>query len=266
MKQIPMVWVLFVTVLCMTLWGACNTRTEGCLELNANNFDLDAERPCKDCCTYPSINLLLTQKWNDDNFSNEDTLYDIHAQPYKIQDLKYFLSSWSWNNSDGDIFTVDSISGTCNQSTLMFTPDILTTDTRKFNYKLGTIRVAPLADSLFFTFGLVEDFSCLDPGEASTPSNLKAQSSLWNPNTAMLATLRLVLQRDLEIATYDTVFLTTKKDIYLPYAFQFRNGFNEQFNLTINYAQWFQDVDIGDLTSFENSIVAHFEGSISPTP
>ncbi len=231
----------------------------------ASNFDFEVDRACDDCCTYPKMNLSLSQKWNERNYSNLDTLYDIHAKPYKINDLKYFLSSWAWQDSDGITYTVDSVHADCLSSILSYTPDILTADTRQFSYVLGTIRLAPLSDSLKMTFGLVEDFSCLDENDASTPQNLTKQSPLWNQKTSMLETLRLVIQRDLDTVTYDTVFLTTKLEFCLPYELSFRKGFDEQFAVTVNYSLWFQDVDISDLSSFQTSIKAHLPGSITPT-
>jgi hypothetical protein len=254
-------------LLALLLTGSvgCNTRIEGCLDLNADNFDFEAELACEDCCTYPKMNLSLTQKWNEDNFSNEDTLYDIHDQPYIIQDLKYFLSSWSWRDGEGHRYTVDSVNAACHATTLAYTPDILTTGTRQFSYTLGTIRLAPLTDSLFMTLGLVEDFSCLDPDDESTPSNITDQSPLWNKETGTLETLRLVLQRDLNTVTFDTVFLTTNFEFRLPYTVQLRSGFSEKFDLTVNYALWFQDADTGDLSSFGTSIINYLPGSISPT-
>lgn len=243
----------------------CNTRIEGCLDVYADNFDLEAELACKGCCTYPSMTLSLTQKWNDENFSNADTLYDVHQQPYIIQDLKYFLSSFSWRDGNGDLYSVDSVDAACNGETLTYTPDILTTDARQFTYTLGTIRLAPLTDSLYLKFGLAEDFSCLDQNDENTPSNLTEQSPFWNKKTATLETMRLILQRDLDSVTFDTVFLTTNVDFCMAYNLQFKRGYPEKFDLTVDYAVWFQDADVGDLSSFEASVLIHLPGSILPT-
>jgi len=262
--RLPPIRLVSLLFLLFAITG-CNTKIEGCLELNASNFDFEAESPCDGCCTYPTANLSLTQKWNDGNYTNTDTLYDINHQPYIINDLKYFLSAWSWQDVDGMVYTVDSVSVPCNTEILTYTPDILTADTRKFAYPLGTIRLAPMTDSLFMTFGLVEDFSCLENNDETTPVNLNDQSPLWNSETASLETIRLILQRDLESVTFDTIFITTKLDFRLPYTLFFTKGMNESFNLTVDYAQWFQDADIGDLPSFEISILNHLQGSITPT-
>ncbi len=256
---------LFILLVLLSVNMGCNTRIEGCLDLNAANFDFEAERSCDDCCKYPSAILSLTQKWNADNFSNEDTLYDGQGQKYLIIDLKYFLSSWAWQDSDGKIYTVDSVTATCGTEDLTYTPDMITADSRKFSYALGPIRRSPITDSLSMVFGLVEDFSCLDPTNKATPANLTENSPLWNKQTGLLETLRLVLQRNFETVTFDTIFLTTKVDFRYAYAREFRAGKNDTFALAVDYAQWFQDVSVANLASFPISIENHLSGSITPT-
>jgi hypothetical protein len=257
---------IVVFILLVLTWAGCNTRIEGCLEANAENFDLNAERPCDGCCTYPSMSLSLTQKWNGDNFSNADTLMDANGQPFKIIDLKYFLSSWVWSNSEGALFTVDSVDAGCDESTLRFTTDNTVIDTRQFVYTLGTIRQSPLMDAVHFTFGLKQDFSCLDATDPNTPSSLTDQSPLWNEQSSTLETLRLIIQRSLDNETVDTVYINSLMDVRLDYALQLAPGIDTQLDLTVNYAQWFIDADVTDLSSFGTSINTNFAGSIIPTP
>jgi hypothetical protein len=259
------IWVAAALLIVFTGYG-CNTKIEGCLEANAENFDLNAERPCSGCCTYPSMNLSLSQKWNDRNFTNADTLYDVHSQPYKIIDLKYFLSSWVWLDSEGGHYTVDSVEAGCNESTISFTTDNLIMDTKQFVYTLGSIRKSPAVDSLHFTLGLYQDFSCLDENDTDTPSSLTDQSPLWNPSTATLETIRLIVQRDLENEVNDTLYIHTLQDVRLGYTLQMKPGIDVQLNLSVNYAQWFQDADRSDLSSFSSSITTNFANSIVRTP
>lgn len=262
--KVLLLWPVCIALLCICT--GCNTRIEGCLDSNAENLDFNAEIDCDGCCTYPSISLSLTQKWGDRNFSNADTLYDIHLQPYKIQDLKYYLTSWSWSDISGNVYTVDSVEAGCNEEVLRFTPDILIADTRQFIFPMGTIRKSPATDSLYFSIGLEEDFNCIDEEDPDTPSGITKQSPLWNPQTSSLETIRLVLQRDLSAEDYDTVFISTNVKNVLGYSSQIVKGLDTQLNLTVNYALWFQDADIEDLSSFNTSLLNHLEGSIFRTP
>ncbi|MBP7238680.1 MAG: hypothetical protein KBA14_00505 [Saprospiraceae bacterium] len=259
------VWLL-VWLLLIILNTGCNTRIEGCLDVNAKNFDLNGERPCDDCCTYPSMQLSLTQKWDDRNFANTDTLFDSNLDSFKITDLRYFLTSWSWIDEDGNQFTVDSVEGDCNGSTLGYTPDILIIDTRKFLYTLGTIRVAPNLVSIHATLGLTEDYTCLDETDPMTPAAVTDQSPLWNNQSGKLETIRLIVQRNLAVELLDTIYVDLHLENTIPYDVQLANGKDTPLALSVNYAQWFKDVDVNDLSSFETSMLNNIAGSIIPTP
>ncbi len=119
--------------------------------------------------------------------------------------MKYYLTTWSWTDISGEKYTVDSVEAGCHEEVLRFTPDILIADTRQFIFPMGTIRNSPATDSLFFTFGLGEDFTCIDEADPDTPSGVTKQSPLWNPQTSSLETIRLVLQRNLSAEDFDTV-------------------------------------------------------------
>lgn len=256
---------ILVSLLVLVISG-CNTRIEGCLQANAENFDLNAEKPCDGCCTFPSMGLLLSQKWNERNFANTDTLYDIHGVSYKISDLRYFLTAWSWVDGEDVTYTVDSVNAECGSEVLSYTPDILMIDTRQFTYTLGTIRQSPVMDSLFFTLGLVEDFSCLDPDAADTPESLTESSPLWNPETQQLETIRLVLQRDITAEQLDTIYISGRLTGRIKNYLDLAPGIDGQMKLTVDYGQWFSDADVQNLASFSQSILNHFQGSIFQTP
>ena len=266
-KILPDPMRLFGLIIMMgILYAACNTRIEGCLESNAENFDLNAELPCDGCCTYPSMGLTLTQKWNEENYSNADTLYDINDQPYKIEDLRYFLTTWSWTNTEGELFTVDSIENVCDEIAFRYTPDNIIIDTRKFGYTLGTIREHPVTDSVFFSLGLTRDFSCLDDEDPTVPPDLTENSPLWNPATASLETMRLIIRKDSAFLTFDTLFMNLSTNIALGYVLEIEKGFDTQFALTIDYARLFAEANLQDPGSFEMSVITHFRESIFPTP
>ncbi len=257
-------WVVGILVILAS--AGCNTRIEGCLQANAENFDLNAERACDGCCMYPSMGLSLTQRWGERNFTNGDTLYDVNDKPYKIIDLKYFLSSWVWHDTEGNYITVDSVEASCDEDILRFTTDNLIMDSRQFVYTLGTIRESPLIDSLQLALGLYQDFSCLDTSDTDTPVALTNQSPLWNTTTGKLETIRLILQLSLDQETSDTIFITTNDIVRLGYNLQLKPGTDARFDLTVDYVQWFIDADVNDLNSFSQSIKNNFAGSIVRTP
>jgi len=237
---------------------------EGCLDINASNFDLNADRACTDCCTYPSLFLTLSQKWADSNFFLTDTLLDIHDHPYRINDLKYYLSSWAWFGTDQQWYTVDSAQITCNGNVIRYTPDITLIDATQFNYTLGTFHQSPDIDSIRFLFGLAETFGCLN--DTTAPVILSDKSPLWDKTLQSLATVRLVLQPDISSPDLDTLFIHSSQDIRMDYDQELQPGFSTTLNLTVDYSKWFANADIQYLPSFALSVNNGLSGSITKTP
>ena len=52
-----------LSILMAVLLSACYEPTEGCLDVRATNFDLDADEGCADCCTYPELSLRFENVW-----------------------------------------------------------------------------------------------------------------------------------------------------------------------------------------------------------
>jgi len=250
----------------LVVMTGCYTRVEGCLDIAASNFDFNADKPCSDCCTYPTITVSLSQKWNDRNFSTNDTLLDLNGKPYHIKDLDYYLSSWSWSGSDGKQYTVDSAEISCENGILQYTPDILQVDSKQFTYKLGTIRQSPAIDSVQFKLGLHSSLECVDETSSDIPPSLSDESPLWDPHSSSRAALRIVLQRDTTIEFFDTLFIHGSFDQQVAYDLDFTTGIPVTLNLSVNYAAWFSNVDITLLGSFEESIRLGVPGSFFKTP
>jgi len=249
----------------MLVTWRCNTRIEGCLDPNARNFDFVAEVACDGCCTYPVATFTLSQKWNAENFSTTDTLFDMNSNPYQIVDIRYFLSSWTWKGFDNSIYTIDSTEADCAGDKLRYTEDINAVESRIFVYPLGFIRQAPIIDSLAFHLGLVEDFSCLVDTLSSTPDILTPASPLWNPATGALSAMRLIVNRNIADTIVDTVFIDLHQLFAIGYLHEFDLGADYSFLLTVNYAMWFQQVNIADLNSFGVSVSQGLEGSMTRT-
>jgi hypothetical protein len=257
-------WLLCFFGFSLVGWS-CNTREQGCLNPDAANFDLTAEKACDDCCTFPIASITLSQKWGDDFFSTADTFYDIHSQPYKIIDLQYFLSAFAWESVDDILYTVDSTTADCSGQPFNYTKDMNAIRPTQFDYTLGSFRMATEIDSLSFHVGLVQDFSCLEDTLLSTPVILTPSSPLWNPNTGALSTIRLIVNRSLADTLMDTLFIDLHQAERIAYSSVMQRGTNFSFLLTVNYAPWFATVDVMDKNSFSTSIENGIPGSIQKT-
>ena len=244
---------------------SCNSKVEGCLDIAAENFDLDADKPCDNCCLYPSMSLVLSQRWEDRNFQTSDVLYDVNQQPYYINDVKYILSAFSWEDASGSLFTIDSSTIDCNGQSIKYTRDLLQIDTRTFNYLLDTFRLFPHIQNLNFKFGWPSELSCVDETDDDLPLVFQNSNPLWDADLGQRAAVRLIIQRDTSVQVMDTLFIHTCKQLQLPYDIELPVGVDGKFDLTVDYAQWFSSVDVNDPGSFVTSILENVDGSFTRT-
>jgi hypothetical protein len=161
---------------------------------------------------------------------------------------------------------VDTIEGDCNGTSFKYTPDILVIDTRQFLYTLGTIRIAPHILSVSATMGLTQDYSCLDETDPKTPPAVTDKSPLWNSTSGKLETIRLIVKLDPAIEKLDTLYVDYTLGNTIGYDFQMAKGIDTPLGLSVNYALWFKDVNVNDLSTFEASLRNNIPGSIIRTP
>ncbi len=267
-KNNPLKYWMGFLFLAGILWilQGCTTRESGCLNPDASNFDLDADRGCDDCCKFPKVSLVLKNQWDSMAFVTTDTFYDIHHAPFQIFDLKYFLSGWEWKDTGGERFSIDTTEALCGTEFIQFIPDMIIADAENFLFPIGEFKLAPVIDTLKFQLGLSRDFECLEDADPDTPASLTALSPLYNPEEEMLATIRLIVNVHMPDTLLDTLFIRVNKPFSIPYAYTFRRGSDTPFSITVNYAPWFSQVDITDLNSFPASITQGLEGTFFRTP
>ena len=81
-------WVVLLIVLSLV---GCYDDKEGCLDPNAVNFDVSADKDC--CCQYPALTLNVSWKENDTTFLSLNKVFlDDAQQPYKLLGVRFYLS------------------------------------------------------------------------------------------------------------------------------------------------------------------------------
>ena len=247
------------------LLNGCIIREEGCLDFAASNFDLQAEKACPSCCEYPVLSLFLNQKWNDKAF-NTDSVYTDHAgNPFRIHDMRYLLSSFVWSGGEG-AFSAEPAEIDCGNSTVSYSPDLLLIEPKKFLYPIDSTRSHPVISEVQFKTGWNPELSCVDANRTDIPALFTDQSILWDPALSSRAAVFLVVERDTSLDILDTFYIHTCIAHELGYEGEFVPGTNTQFEITVNYASWFQDVLVAEPASFMVSILENIPGSFTRTP
>jgi len=251
---------------CVCTFFGCIARNEGCLDIAAENFDLSADKACVGCCTYPSLSLSLSQKWGTRNFHTDSLYHDVNNMPFYIRDLDYFMSSFAWEDTDLIKYTIDSTDIQCGEDVIRYTPDIVQVDARRFVYLLDSIRVFPFIENINLKVGVVSELNCVDATDDDTPLVLSDASPLWDTLANARSAIRVVLQTDTSVLSFDTVYIHTCLPVSLTYMEEFEPGIDKVLNLTVDYSLWFATFDLMNPGSIQSSLITGIPVSFSRTP
>lgn len=73
---------------------ACATREEGCTDALANNFDISVDKACQSCCEYPGVRIRLTHKYGSTAMAyNQPIFKDGAGNSFGFGDLRFYLSN-----------------------------------------------------------------------------------------------------------------------------------------------------------------------------
>ena len=106
--------LIILCLLVLALCSSCYEVVEGCLDTNAVNFAIDADRECEDCCTYPTLSIRFVNIWDDGDTSftfNYNAIYeDAGGQAFSFNRITYYLKDFALIEDSGNqVFTVDTV-------------------------------------------------------------------------------------------------------------------------------------------------------------
>ncbi len=79
------------------LFASCGNLKDGCLDVNAINFDVSADENC--CCIYPTMGVSFDY-YNGDQLLSNAPLIDDSGDTVLIEKLTFIASDISWNTED----------------------------------------------------------------------------------------------------------------------------------------------------------------------
>lgn len=243
----------------------CKEKIEGCLDIEAENFDFSADIPCPDnCCEYPSLTFQISFRW--------DSLSLVYGNPYnfgdkvlKITKTKFYISDISLTNETETFRITDRIELTVNDGSsgiVNFVDDfaLLSRDFTSFNYEIGEIRGSGTFDTLRFTVGLVDQANKVEPTSAPSGHPLAIQSdSMWSVENRYVFN-KLIMVPD-TIPPVDTLAFNVSGDlnlvkIVLPFKVNLAVGYDLTVPIEVDYSKWFEGIDFeADSTQVVSKIV-----------
>ncbi|MCB9284441.1 MAG: hypothetical protein H6563_10240 [Lewinellaceae bacterium] len=252
-------WSCAVGLFLCFLLPACYEKQEGCLDINATNFDVTADVACSDCCTYPQLSLKLEHKavLPDTTLPfRYDSLYYVAAYPdvkFRFHRLRYYLSDIRLSRTGATGRVVDSITLYLPQSPgdtvpLRVVNDFMLAD-RDFLQakKLGTWRGEGTFDRLDFTLGIEDAIRYTDPAKTPGGHALQAPAEGYNWSEAS-GYISNFMRYSTEAQPLDTleVAITTPVPVslILDPPLEIVPGYNITLTLYLNYMAWLNGLDL----------------------
>lgn len=246
-------------LICLLLSAGCYQKEEGCLDIRAVNFDVTADKPCADCCTYPQLSVKLEHKavFPDTVLPfRYDSLYYVEAYPqvkFRFHHLRYYLSGIRLARSGASEGVTDSVTLYVPQSPVDTVPvrvvdDFMLGD-RSFLLatSLGTWEGEGTFDRLEFTIGVDESLRFSDPAKAPSGHALTAPADGFNWAEG-LGYISNYMEYSTEAQPGDTtrVQVTTPVQVSLSLdpPLEIVPGYNIQLTLYLNYLAWFAGLDL----------------------
>jgi len=238
---------------------SCTQPVEGCLDIEASNYQVDADNPCGDCCVYPELRLVFRHKQQVSpdttlNFSYDSLFTDGAGNLFRIRDIRYYLQGAALLRSDGTpagvsdtvrLFFRDPDGDTVSQ---VVEDNFFLMEANNFSpFSMGTFRESGTFSAFRLLIGLESNDPKLLP-EFSPENHPLADTSLFEPDRGFVLC-------HLEILPDTTAADTIPKIIRLfapeplhvleeAVPLELPQGFSPVYSLQVDYGEWFAGVNV----------------------
>ncbi len=255
---------ILVIGLSLGLIAGCFQPESGCLDIEATNFQLEADEPCGNdddattCpCSYPDLSLSVDFVF-DKQVYEHNGYYTIDSQVVQIRLIRFFMSGFQLRKTDGEWLGVeDTISLVVlqNTETLELETNLFTDDFQLINQQssisLGEVKESGTLDSVRFVVGIEGQANSASPDSISNTRHPLAESDMhtgsqtsgyiFNQISLITDTMNTSESRILNISqnVESGQFVEVKKPISV------KTPVGESFSigtLIINQAKWFDGI------------------------
>lgn len=265
-------------LLLVLLLAACDEPQEGCLDVEATNFDVTADRACDDCCTSPKLVLTVSQVFDTLVWIPDSAYQNDLGQWFRIRNSAFYLSDFELVKS-GEVLEVEDtlrlkIFGANVGDTLNRTlkNDFVLARRTSVDFTVGAFRPSGTFEEVRLRLGLNAQSNAVIPGSVSSSHPLYRQAdSLWLGRDNGFAWLMLAIRRDTAAATPTDTLRFTAADLGgQPLTltgtgtFKHEVGYNFKIKLRINYDVLLSGVDLQNTSpnQWKSKIVANLPAAL----
>jgi hypothetical protein len=276
--QFPISYFQLLLLACVMAFSACYEPQDGCLDIEATNFNASADNDC--CCEYPLLVVEALHRYGSDTVQYlPDSLYVNDAgQIFRIKSVVFYLSEIQLFQGAGAFSVTDTVQlqtyAPSGSDTLKeaFTDDFLLVRRSPVDNPVGDFRPAGVFDKVRMRLGLSPDAQRVIPRLAPSGNPLRIQGdSLWYGPSVGYVFLQAVVVRDSMQATKPDTLAFTQADLpdffiektgsYLHQS----GGYDFRLNLGIDYKKLFDGINWtdGDIPAWKSQIVVNLPSVFS---
>lgn len=256
MSYRSLLFLLISLASCLIL-TACYEDVVGCLDVNASNYDLDADEGCpnNNCCTYPTINTSVTHFYAGEALRTDTFYQDAAGNLFRLSLLRYYWSELSLETDDGSLLTPvdsvefglvptlgDTITTTLNNNL------VLVSSANSDRLAIGEFRTALNVQSLQGRLGLRDAYQTVAPETVASDQALAFQAGRmhFGLDTGFV---QLKLEYDLiegldTLAKTVNVFGDQALSLDFPFIYSLPSGFDIEVLVNSEVSNLLQDVDL----------------------
>ena len=266
------------------LLTACYEPVEDCLDRRATNFDISADEPCPDCCTYPKLKIRFDNKWQYPDtllaFRTDTVFYDALNQPFRINRIRFYWSGFRLVLDSGEELPITDlidikIPNGIDTMTLNVVDHFLLADINSStdNLTLGTIVPEGMMTGFKTYFGIADPANKAFISEIPKNHVLAPQLGNLNYDTDIGYVFAQIeyFQDTIAVDTIPVIINIFGADALkslsfdLPMPVKLIEGFNPQLVIETDFAHWFEGVNVrlGDTLAIQTQISNNIEGSFT---
>lgn len=263
--------ILLLLCFASVLFGSCYEPKEGCLDIEAVNFDASADKNC--CCEYPVLLLEILQRYDTDVWLADSAYQNSNGQWFRLKSAVFYLSEFQLYRSGVPFLVSDTLMCRTLESNgdsldRQFTDDFMIIRRFPAIDTAGSFRNGGSFDAVRCRLGIGPEAQKILPSTVPAGHPLRPQTEkLWLGNQDGFAAMRLVVTRDTFSATPPDTLYFNRQDfdnfmIEENATFKQQTGYNMKLRLTIDYSEMFRDVDWqnSDKNAWKSQIVANLPG------
>ncbi len=273
-------YYFFLFLLVCFLFSDCTETVEGCLNINAPNFDVEADEPCENCCDSSELTLAFIHKINPDTekvtmqLNQVYRIFEDDSFGIAVNKFHFYLTGFKFTKSNGETIT------TTTQTQVSTSPFAAIGNNHAFisrndvgGENLGRFEPNGIFEKIEFNFGLENDNNLLHPDSLLGTGHAfgwQADSTNWSEN-GRYSFLRLEYSR-----YQDTVLLDSIEPSVIQIAspnlqllqidsiFELKSGLNTRLTLEMDYNLLWNEIDFQNDTeeTIKDRIILNIKSAI----